>query len=294
MNWSAQSGQNGIALLRLNAGLKVKNCGKPTWLLEDRLIPNPIRKVLSSMRAHRVRALLMGGQACVFYGAAEFSRDTDFAILADMENLARLRVALAELSAGCIAVPPFDLPFLRKGHAIHFRCLHPDALKIRLDVMSRMRGVDSFPELWKRRTTLELPDGEKCDLMSLPDLVLAKKTQRDKDWPMIRRLVEANFFENRQNPNPTRIRFWLRELRTPELLVEVAKRNLKLAQRQVPKRPLLQSALAGQIKKLTTELSAEEIGEREKDRLYWLPLKKELEQLRHLAVKAKLKRRRRA
>jgi len=31
------------------------------------------------MREHRVRALLMGGQACVFYGAAEFSRDTDFA-----------------------------------------------------------------------------------------------------------------------------------------------------------------------------------------------------------------------
>jgi hypothetical protein len=28
------------------------------------------------MRAHHVRALLMGGQACVFYGAAEFSRDT--------------------------------------------------------------------------------------------------------------------------------------------------------------------------------------------------------------------------
>jgi hypothetical protein len=29
----------------------------------------------------QVRALLMGGQACVFYGAAEFSRDTDLAIL---------------------------------------------------------------------------------------------------------------------------------------------------------------------------------------------------------------------
>ncbi len=42
------------------------------------MIPNPIRKVLSSMRAHRVRALLMGGQACVFYGAAEFSRDKDY------------------------------------------------------------------------------------------------------------------------------------------------------------------------------------------------------------------------
>ena len=36
------------------------------------MIPNPIRKVLSTMEAHQVRVLLMGGQACVFYGAAEF------------------------------------------------------------------------------------------------------------------------------------------------------------------------------------------------------------------------------
>ncbi len=46
------------------------------------------------MTAHRVRALLMGGQACVFYGAAEFSRDIDLAILADTANLDRLRSAL--------------------------------------------------------------------------------------------------------------------------------------------------------------------------------------------------------
>jgi hypothetical protein len=40
------------------------------------------------MGKHHVRALLMGGQACVFYGAAEFSRDTDFVIFADAANLA--------------------------------------------------------------------------------------------------------------------------------------------------------------------------------------------------------------
>jgi hypothetical protein len=84
------------------------------------LIRNPILKVLSSIRAHRVRALLMGGQACVFYGAAEFSRDTDFAILANPENLARLRSALDELQAEVIAVPPFEAKYLRKGHAVHF------------------------------------------------------------------------------------------------------------------------------------------------------------------------------
>jgi hypothetical protein len=57
-----------------------KSCGKFTSTLVAPLIRNPILKVLSSIQTHRVQALLMGGQACVFYGAAEFSRDTDLAI----------------------------------------------------------------------------------------------------------------------------------------------------------------------------------------------------------------------
>lgn len=69
------------------------------------------------MREHRVRALLMGGQACVFYGAAEFSRDTDFAILASPANLARLKRALTGLRAELIAIPPFAAKFLLRGHA---------------------------------------------------------------------------------------------------------------------------------------------------------------------------------
>ena len=233
------------------------------------------------MRAHRVRALLMGGQACVFYGAAEFSRDTDLAIVADAVNLARLRKALKELQAAPIAVPPFALRFLRRGHVLHFRCQHPEALRMRVDLMSKMRGVDTFEKLWRRRTTIELPDGTKCDLLSLPDLVQAKKTQRDKDWPMIRRLVEAHYFQNRTQPNPVRIRFWLQELRTPEILPELAARYAPLSRRLVSARPLLAYAVSGETSRLEQALMAEEFVERALDREYWLPLKAELEKLRH-------------
>jgi len=233
------------------------------------------------MRAHRVRALLMGGQACVFYGAAEFSRDTDLAILADAANLARLKQALDELQAECIAVPPFGLKYLRKGHAIHFRCQHPDAHSMRVDVMSKMRGVDPFPALWKRRVTIELPDGIVCDLLSLPDLVQAKKTQRDKDWPMIRRLVEAHYFQNSQNPIPARITFWLTQLRTPELLISLAARHSASCRKLRPTRPSLLAALSGNQNDLEQALMDEEKMERERDRSYWLPLRKELEALRH-------------
>jgi hypothetical protein len=58
------------------------------------------------------------GQACVFYGAAEFSRDTDLAILSTPENLERFRAALADLEAECIALPPFEVDYLLRGHAL--------------------------------------------------------------------------------------------------------------------------------------------------------------------------------
>jgi hypothetical protein len=223
----------------------------------------------------------MGGQACVFYGAAEFSRDTDFAILADAANLARLRQALAELQAELVAVPPFALRFLRRGHAIHFRCQHPEAFQMRVDVMSQMRGVDAFGKLWRRRTTLQIPGSEKCDLLSLPDLVQAKKTQRDKDWPMIRRLVEAHYFENQRKPTPAQVRFWFKELRTPELLVELARRYPAICRRLARQRPLLAQARSQKLDNLEQALVAEETAERQRDKEYWLPLRRELEKLRH-------------
>ena len=248
-----------------------------------RLTLNPILKVLSSIRARRVRALLMGGQACVFYGAAEFSRDTDLAILANSENLAKLKNALEDLQATVIAVPAFEAKYLRKGHAVHFRCRHPEALGMRIDVMSKMRGVDAFSKLWSRRTTLALDDG-KIELMSLPDLVQAKKTQRDKDWPMLRRLIEVNYFANRENPKREQIRFWFLELRTPDLLIELAAAQGRIPMHLRRRRPLLELAATGNKHFLEPALLEEEQRERKADERYWASLKKELEKLRHARV----------
>ncbi len=244
------------------------------------MIPSPILKVLSTIREHQVQALLMGGQACVFYGAAEFSRDTDLAILSSSENLERLQRALDHLKAERIAVPPFSGEFLNKGHAVHFRSRHPEALGLRVDVMARMRGVDPFPLLWDRRTPVTDVDGSAYDLMSIADLVKAKKTQRDKDWPMIRRLLEAHYFQNRDAPEPPKVTFWLRELRTPELLIEVAGDHPQILQKALHDRPLLSLATRDSQEALSSALEEEENHERALDRQYWKPLKEELERLR--------------
>ena len=245
------------------------------------MIRNPILKVLSTFSRHNVKALLMGGQACILYGAAEFSRDSDFLILADKENLELLQSVLLELQAEVIAVPPFAIKYLKKGHGVHFRCRHPDVAGLRIDLMSVLRGSDPFEAMWQRRQTLQLEGGAAQVLvLSLPDLVQAKKTQRDKDWPMIRRLLEADYL-TAGNPSPEKILFWLRESRTPEILGRLCQTYADAASSIAAKRPAVAAARSGDLDKVAACLVQEEAAERRCDTAYWKPLRQELELLRH-------------
>lgn len=245
------------------------------------MIPNPILKVLSTLTCHTVRHLLIGGQACVLYGAAEFSRDCDVVILADEINFKKLNSALAELEAECIAIPEFKAEYLERGHAVHFRCQHPDVAGLRIDVMTKLRGCDPFEKLWERRTTIQdAATNAVYEVLAIEDLVRAKKTQRDKDWPMIRRLVEAHYDENEDDHNDAIIQFWLRESRTPTMLGELVKRFPEQIAKIDTVRPWLSSIDTTDLKQIEQALRQEEDNERQADEEYWKPLKEELVQLR--------------
>ena len=116
--------------------------------------------------------------------------------------------------------------------------------------------------------------------MSLPDLVSAKKTQRDKDWPMIRRLIEADIVRAIGEANPARVEFWLQECRTFEMLRDLGRRYPGLAARVARRRPALRAAIRGDARRTAALLRREEDAERERDRRYWVSLRVELERWR--------------
>jgi len=78
----------------------------------------------------------MGGQAGVFYRAAQLSKDIDLARPAEPANIERLRRALRQLAAERIAVPPFDPALFDRGHGIRCRCQAPGLEGLRVDLMS--------------------------------------------------------------------------------------------------------------------------------------------------------------
>jgi len=245
------------------------------------LTPNPILKVLSTFKKHRVKCLLIGGQACIIYGAAEFSRDSDFVVLCDNDNLERLKEALDALKAGLIYVPPLEADYLERGHACHFRCKSKDVQNLRIDVISKLRGCKPFDQLWKRKKTVSLKARGAIDVIGLEDLVQSKKTQRDKDWLMLKRLVEGDIILNKNNPPDERVRWWFLESRNPDTLVRLAKEYSEIIKECVTRRPLLSSAVNVDMQKLNSQLHEEELIERQKDIEYWGSLRKELETLRH-------------
>lgn len=118
-------------------------------------------------------------------------------------------------------------------------------------------------------------------MLGLADLIQAKKTQRDKDWIMIRKLLARHYRVSQREPTNEQVAFWLREGRTSQMLRVVANRFPDAAKMTVGQRPLIAFALSGDIGRLNKELAAEERAERQADRTYWAPLNAELQQLRH-------------
>jgi hypothetical protein len=147
--------------------------------------------------------------------------------------------------------------------------------------MSKLRGCDPFEQLWDRRTTIQDEnDNAVYEVLAIEDLVRAKKTQRDKDWPMIRRLVEAHYDENQDDSNEAVVQFWIRESRTPSMLSELIRRFPNNLASFATTRPWLVSVDANDVKQIEAFLRLEDDAERQADEEYWRPLKEELVQLR--------------
>ena len=81
-----------------------------------------MRSFLRSLEKEGVRFLLISGQACVLYGASQFTEDVDLWVRPSTRDLRGLLKALA--AAGAVVhklTPKPTLSRMRRGHGFHFR-----------------------------------------------------------------------------------------------------------------------------------------------------------------------------
>ncbi|MDO9541186.1 MAG: hypothetical protein Q7J98_02540 [Kiritimatiellia bacterium] len=149
-----------------------------------------IKRFFHGLMVNEVEFLLISGQAAILYGAATFSEDIDLWIKPTAENCHRLRAALGGMRAKYYKLtPPLNVSYLKEGHGFHF--LLPGVMDVFVDVMGSPPRVSSFPQAMKRSRRMTTPWG-RIPVVSIPDLVELKKTQRLEDYPVISRLVLAH------------------------------------------------------------------------------------------------------
>jgi hypothetical protein len=160
-----------------------------------------ILEFLETLRKHRVRYLVVGGEAVIQYGYARFTADMDLFYEADAANAARLYRALQEFWRG--AVPGIENVDVLRGKGKVFQFGRPPNSQ---DLLNSIDGV-GFPAAWKGRKTERFRHRGQLltvHFIGLKELIRNKRSAgRNKDLDDLRFLIEARA---RRIRKPTRRR----------------------------------------------------------------------------------------
>ncbi|HSB06844.1 MAG TPA: nucleotidyltransferase [Thermodesulfobacteriota bacterium] len=148
-----------------------------------------IQEFFKILSEYRVKYVIVGGEAVIYYGHARLTGDVDFFFEAASENVLRLHNALKEFWAGDIPGLKSAEELMEAGTVLQFG-VPPN----RIDLMNRIDGV-SFEEAWgdKREVNIEISGAlVPVYFIGLEELIRNKETiGRSKDLDDLKYLRKA-------------------------------------------------------------------------------------------------------
>jgi hypothetical protein len=163
----------------------------------EHLAPD-VRTLIRLLHAHRVRFLLVGGEAVIHHGYPRLTGDVDLFFEATPANARRLFAALEEFWAGPVPAVGSADELLEPGIVVQFG--RPPN---RVDLLSAL-GTVSFAGAWSRRVkeTLRTREGNvPLPVIGLADLLRSKRDAgRHKDLDDVEHLERIA----RQRPKRSR------------------------------------------------------------------------------------------
>jgi hypothetical protein len=143
-------------------------------------LPVDFKEFIECLNKNKVRYLLVGGWAVGLYGNPRATKDIDFLIAIDKNNIRQLQIALHEFGAPTVE----DKVFIERGNV--FRMGNSP---IQIDIINHSDGID-FEMSYKNRTLVKI--GKlSISVISKNDLITNKKSSG-----RLQDLADAEFLEN--------------------------------------------------------------------------------------------------
>ena len=131
--------------------------------MDQRLLPDDFKDFIRSLNLNSVRYLLVGGWAVGLYGNPRATKDIDFLVANNDDNLAKLQKALEAFDS-----PPVDMErFKEKGRVIRL-----GSSPIQIDIINTADGID-MDECYSRKGTIKVEDID-VSIISRDDLIKNK------------------------------------------------------------------------------------------------------------------------
>lgn len=133
-----------------------------------------------TFNAGALRAILSSGQAVVLHRLAVMSKDGDWILRETPEALGHVLQTLAARGACYRFGAPLDVRWMRGGWSAHFE-FREGALRVRTDFVTRPPRIppDRLAAVWAEPAAGDIP------FVGVRDLIELKKTNREKDYPVI-------------------------------------------------------------------------------------------------------------
>lgn len=129
-----------------------------------RQLPVDFKEFIDFLNKNKVEYLLVGGWAVGYYGNPRATKDIDFLVAVDDENLMKLKKALYEFGAPGIDMSHFKEPgnVFRMGSS-----------PVQIDIINEANGID-IKECYSRRKTIKIED-IPISIISKEDLIKNKR-----------------------------------------------------------------------------------------------------------------------
>ena len=132
--------------------------------MEKKLLPDDFKDFIQCLNANKVKYLLVGGWAVGMYGQPRATKDIDFLVAVDDENLNNLQKAFQTFGS-----PPINIEHFReKGNVIRI-----GESPVQIEIINKADGID-IDDCFSRKKTIRI-EGIKIYLISKDDLITNKK-----------------------------------------------------------------------------------------------------------------------
>lgn len=139
---------------------------------------------IESLNQIGARYLIVGAHAVAFYARPRATKDFDLFIEPTRENAERVLSAIRQFLGSDLGIKVLDL-------STPGRIIQLGVAPTRIDLLSRLSGVEDFEAAWKRRVDAVFGD-VPAHYLSLDDLIQAKVSAgRDQDKADLRALRRA-------------------------------------------------------------------------------------------------------